>query len=242
MEKKYELTKEKYYDSRVQAVVYRIKALRDFGNVKKGDLGGFVANENNLSHANTCWIYDNAIVCGESKVCEGAEVRGAAVVCGTSTIWESTRIFENAYVYNSVIRGSKIHGNASVNNAEVFWGAEVKDRAIIRGGHIDTDVVIADNATVYGDSHISGCGVTVGKNASIVNGTVLSNDDWRVFGGYNDRYVTWLRQGDYFVLNGTRYTAYDIMEYALKVGGYALANTISAFAGVEILKAQEAKI
>lgn len=242
MEKKYELTKEKYYDSRAEAVVYRIQALRDFGNVKKGDLGGFVANENNLSHANTCWIYDNAIVCGESKVCEGAEVRDSAVVCGTSTIWESTCIFENAYVYNSVIRGSKIHGNASVNNAEVFWCAEVKDRAIIKGGHIDTDVVIADNATVYGDSYISGYNITIGKNASIVNGKVLSNDDWRVFGGYNGTYVTWLRQGNYFVLNENRYTAYDIMEYALKVGGYALANTISAIAGVEILKAQEAKI
>lgn len=234
MERKYELTDETR--EAFGRTLHRIVALRDFGNVKKGDLGGFVEKESNLSHANTCWIYDDGIVFGESKVCEGSEVRDNAVVCGTSTIWERTRIFENAYVCDSIIGRSKIPGNASVNNAEVLCGAEVKDRVLIKGGRIESDVVIADNVTVSGTSCISGYNVTVGENASIVGGTVLSNADWRVFGGYNDTYVTWLRQGDYFVLNGIRYTASGIIEYAHKVGGYALANTISAFAGVEAMK------
>jgi len=30
-------------------VVYQIQALRDFGDVKEGDLGGYVASEDNLS-------------------------------------------------------------------------------------------------------------------------------------------------------------------------------------------------
>lgn len=238
--KKYELTNETKEIN--GCTLHRIVALRDFGNVKKGYLGGFIEKESNLSHANTCWIYDDGIVCGESRLCEGSEVHDNAVVCGTSTIWENSRIFENAYVCDSLIGRSKIHGNASVNNAEVLCGAEVKDRVLIKGGRIESDVVIADNVTVSGNSYISGYNVTVGENASIVDGMVLSNDDWRVFGGYNDRYVTWLRKGDYFVLNGMKYTAYGLIEYAHKVGGYALANTISAIAGVEMLKSQKAKI
>ncbi|WP_412057344.1 hypothetical protein [Bartonella sp. DGB2] len=54
MEKKYELTQEtREVDDRT---LYRIKALRDFGDIKAGDLGGFVENEYRLSHDGTCWV------------------------------------------------------------------------------------------------------------------------------------------------------------------------------------------
>lgn len=46
----------------------RIKALRDFGNVKKGDIGGYIEKEANLSHDGDCWVYDNAQVCGDALV------------------------------------------------------------------------------------------------------------------------------------------------------------------------------
>ena len=40
--------------------LYRIRALKDFNDIKKGDLGGWVSNENNLSQKGNCWIYNNA--------------------------------------------------------------------------------------------------------------------------------------------------------------------------------------
>ena len=46
--KKFELTEEKiiiYGD-----MLYRIKALKNFADVKIGDLGGFIEKETNLSH------------------------------------------------------------------------------------------------------------------------------------------------------------------------------------------------
>ena len=59
--RKYELTDEtKQFGS---STLYRIRALRDFGDVKAGDLGGFVENETNLSHRGDCWIANNALVC-----------------------------------------------------------------------------------------------------------------------------------------------------------------------------------
>ena len=38
--------------------LFQLKALRDFSDVKTGDLGGFVEDEYTLSHAGSCWIYN----------------------------------------------------------------------------------------------------------------------------------------------------------------------------------------
>lgn len=63
MSKKYELTTEtKLIDGHT---VYRIKALKSFDTiigrrVNKGDLGGWVESEDNLSHDEACWLFDDA--------------------------------------------------------------------------------------------------------------------------------------------------------------------------------------
>lgn len=64
--KKFELTEETKKVGRV--TLYRIKALRSFGNVKAGNLGGFVEKEENLSHEGNSWIYGNAKVCGDARI------------------------------------------------------------------------------------------------------------------------------------------------------------------------------
>lgn len=60
MEKKYELTEETLaVDGHV---LHRIKALLDFGNVKKGDIGGWIESEYNLLHDDDCWVYGDAVI------------------------------------------------------------------------------------------------------------------------------------------------------------------------------------
>ena len=44
------------------ATLYRIRALKDFGHVRAGTLGGFVASERNLSQDGNCWVADDAQV------------------------------------------------------------------------------------------------------------------------------------------------------------------------------------
>lgn len=62
--KKYELTNEtKRLGDRT---LYRIKAIRDFGDVKTGELGGWIEKESNLSQEGNSWIYRNAKVWGAS--------------------------------------------------------------------------------------------------------------------------------------------------------------------------------
>jgi len=41
--------------------IYRIEALKDFGDVKKGDLGGWIEKEFFLSEKGNCWVYDDYV-------------------------------------------------------------------------------------------------------------------------------------------------------------------------------------
>ncbi|WP_019223577.1 hypothetical protein [Bartonella rattaustraliani] len=80
MFKKYELTDETKVVNRV--TLHRIKALRDFYNVKAGDLGGFIQKEENLSHEGNAWVGDKACVYQDAKVCGDALIFGTAWFSG----------------------------------------------------------------------------------------------------------------------------------------------------------------
>lgn len=57
---------------------FRIKASKSFGNVKVGDLGGFIESEKNLSHDGYAWVSGNARVYGSAQVSGNASVFGDA--------------------------------------------------------------------------------------------------------------------------------------------------------------------
>ena len=54
--------------------LYRIVALKNFGNVQKGAIGGYVESMNNLSQEGNCWIYDDAKVIGMAYVEDNADI------------------------------------------------------------------------------------------------------------------------------------------------------------------------
>lgn len=124
MDKKYELI-----ESDIKGL-YRVKALKDFADVKKGDIGGYVENPNNLSHKGYCWAYGNAKIYGEARIYGNAQVSNCAVIDGNA------KIYGNAQVSDCAV----IDGNAQIHGDSEVWGY-----AIIR-----------DNALIYGDSVING--------------------------------------------------------------------------------------
>ena len=89
--------------------VYRIQALRSFGDVKEGDFGGFVESESNLSHFGNCWIYDEAIAMENSIVTGNAKMMDNAVIKGSSVIMDEVKL-SGAVVLpgNSIIRGNTV--------------------------------------------------------------------------------------------------------------------------------------
>ena len=90
--KKYELLKD---DTKITLgrTLYRIKALRDFGDVIKGDLGGYIESENNLSHCGNAMVYDNAMVYGNAEVRGDAEVKSEDDYIVFKNNWSSGRYF-----------------------------------------------------------------------------------------------------------------------------------------------------
>ena len=132
--KKYELTGE--VKVKFGVTFKRIRALIDFGNVKKGELGGFIEKEENLSHENNAWVYGNAKVYGDARVSGNAEVSGDAWVYGNA------KVYGDAWVYG---------------NAEVYDNAEVSGNAWVYGGaRVYGDARVSGDAEVYGNARVSG--------------------------------------------------------------------------------------
>ena len=101
--KKFEFTEETK-TTQWGTTVKRIVALRDFGDVKTGDKGGFLEKEENLSHGNDCWVYneaqvyDEAQVFGEAKVYDEAQVYGKSQVCGEALVYDEAQVYGEALV------------------------------------------------------------------------------------------------------------------------------------------------
>ena len=72
--------------------LHRIRALRDFGRVKAGDLGGYVQSEAHLSHDGECWVADEARVFDHAQVFDRAWVGGQAWVCGKAQVHGDARV------------------------------------------------------------------------------------------------------------------------------------------------------
>ncbi len=109
MNKKYVLTETKKEFFGV--TLYQIKAVKSFGNVKEGDIGGWIEKEKNLSHNGNAWVSNNAIVRGNARVYGNARVSGNATVSG------------NARVYGDAL----VSGDATVSgNAWVYGDAMIK--------------------------------------------------------------------------------------------------------------------
>ena len=128
MKKKYQLTGEtKQLDNGI--VLHRIEALIDFNNVKKGDKGGWIEKESNLSQVGNCWVFDNAVVCAYAVVCDNAIVCDNALVCGSANVRDNANVCDNAWVCAyAVVRGdARVCGNASVNgNAKIYGDAIIE--------------------------------------------------------------------------------------------------------------------
>jgi len=90
------------------ATLYRIKALKTFGNISKGDLGGFVEALKNLSEDGDAWVSGNARVYGNARVSGNARVFGNARVSGNAQVYGNARVYGDAWEESPLqIQGTK---------------------------------------------------------------------------------------------------------------------------------------
>ena len=145
MSKKYELTSiSKVVNG---CTVYRIKALKDFGDVEKGNIGGYIQSEKNLSQEDDCWIFDNAKVFGDARVYENARLYDNAIVSRNAIVYENAKVYGNAIVCGN----ARLYDNAIVSrNAIVYGNAKVCGNAEVYG-----DAILSENANIESNDDFS---------------------------------------------------------------------------------------
>lgn len=127
--------------------LHRIRALKNFvtvdgKHIKKGDLGGYVEDERNLSQHGICWIdgtakaFDSAHIGGSACIRDGVMVFGYAHVIDAALIYGNVRIFDKATVRDKarVYGESVVCGDAFVGGGTHICGYSV----ICQNGHINT--------------------------------------------------------------------------------------------------------
>ncbi len=96
--KKYETIEDK------KTGLLRIKALKDFTlpngryAVLKGDEGGLIENEKNLSQEGTCWVHEDARVTGNARVYGDAQILDRAHVYGDAQVYGKAHVYDKAEV------------------------------------------------------------------------------------------------------------------------------------------------
>ena len=195
MDNKYKLTDETIEFNGVK--LYRIEALKDFSLVKKGDKGGFVQSERNLSHNGNCWIFHDAKALGNSLVEANAVLSCNAQICDDAI----------ASGYSFITNDSIVCGRAVIYNK-----AKISHNAFI-GGY----------AGVYGNSYITGFSKVVGHsnvtgNAEICNALIEKSSDYMVFQNWwsSLRHFTWTRSNNMWKVGCFYGTGKELIEKAYK--------------------------
>lgn len=155
-ETKYKLTGEKIVEC--GHILYRIKACRSFGDVKAGDLGGFIESESCVSHYGNCWIYDNArvfggaLVHGSAQIREDARIFGMAQVCGCAHVFGNAQVSEKAWVLgraqlcgNAHVRDTWVSGNVKLDSGIWYTRIQINGRLYLLSTTLKKCLVEYDN-------------------------------------------------------------------------------------------------
>ena len=186
--KKYELTTETLQFA--GRTLHRIKAVKDFGSVKAGELGGWIENEKNLSQDDNAWIYGEAMAFDNAKVFGNAKILGNAHIFGNAKVFDSARVYDDARVYNDAIVN---------NNARIYDSARVYDDAIVSDyAEVCENAEVCDDADVYGLTRIFGNAKIFGNATIKGNAKVHDDIDYIVFKNFwsSGRYFTWTRSNN----------------------------------------------
>lgn len=151
--------------------LYRIQALKDFEvpirnyidepdiggyQIKKGQLGGYVEFEENLSHEGGCWILryakafgkalvkDNAhligsaTISGDSIIGDYCQMSGGSVVTGQSILLGCTQLNNQAIVEDSIVNGNiGLYGLTAVREKSELTGmVNLSGSVVIKGAKI----------------------------------------------------------------------------------------------------------
>ena len=120
MSDKYKLTDKTKEASSIK--LFRIQALRSFGYINAGDLGGWVEGVKNLSQEGDAWVSGDAWVFGDAQVHGNAQVFGDARVSRNAQVFGNALVSGNAQVYGDawVYGNAQVFGNANLEKTPIY--------------------------------------------------------------------------------------------------------------------------
>ena len=154
--------------------LHRIKALIDFNDVRKGDIGGYVEKEKNLSQYGDCWIYNNAKAMDSSRLYDNSAMYDYSIMFDNSIMRDNSEMHDD----------SELHGNSAMyNNSMMFDNSSMHDSSIMY-----------DSSEMHDNSTLNNSAKLYGKLFSKV-------DDFIEIQNPQGRLVTCVRKGDKILYN-----------------------------------------
>ena len=135
-------------------VLHRIRALKNFNDVKTGDIGGFIQTEYNLSQEGNCWIYDNAMCMDNAKCTDDSKMFDRSCMCGNSRMYDNSEMYDNSRMYNNAMMrdNSKMYNNAMMcDNSKMYNNSKMCDNSSLYGNaKISDNTILKNNDKLYG--------------------------------------------------------------------------------------------
>lgn len=197
--KKYELTSTKI-ELVDGTVLYQIRACKTFFcqsmKIKKGELGGWIKSEKNLSQEGSCWVSENsqlrdnvvvkdnalitstepmendAIISGNAIVEDTAAVRNFAKVTDDAFITANALVCDHAIITDRAVVYGTVFGSARITGKSIIYGT-VSENAYIRGRgkeylSIPRNCTISGNTIIDGDATIENCSICVSSDKNLL--------------------------------------------------------------------------
>jgi acetyltransferase-like isoleucine patch superfamily enzyme len=173
------------YKSEKPVRLRRIKALRDLDvwvdgalrKIKRGELGGWLQSEKNLSQSGNCWVGDEAVVYDNAVVSGNAVVADHAIVGGPPN-------FPLA-IHSTKHTRLSIKGNVSICDSARISGCGLIKGAVCITGSADISSItmtITDHVKISNRVQISGYDVRLGGNVFLCDECSIS--DYACLDGY----------------------------------------------------------
>ena len=171
-----------------ERTLYRIRALKNFRNVKAGDLGGWVSGKHNLSQEGDCWIYDEAKCMDNARMYHNSAMYNNAVMCdfsemhGCSEMHNYSAMLDNSRMYNcsAMYDNSRMYNDSKMySNSRMFDNSAMYNNAVM----LDNSKMF-ENSRMYRDSRLKNKENLYGKLVTKVDRFIeINNTGGRVVTG-----------------------------------------------------------
>ena len=171
-----------------ERTLYRIRALKNFRNVKAGDLGGWVSGKHNLSQEGECWIYDEAKCMDNARMYHNSAMYNNAVMCdfsemhGCSEMHNYSAMLDNSRMYNcsAMYDNSRMYNDSKMySNSRMFDNSAMYNNAVM----LDNSKMF-ENSRMYRDSRLKNKENLYGKLVTKVDRFIeINNTGGRIVTG-----------------------------------------------------------